>query len=86
MNCLILLALLCCGEGSGSNCFGMGGCRRRSCTCRPHRPENNCGGRDNDCCECRQDVRPEPRLEPRPFPSYQGSSCGCEAQENNGCN
>lgn len=84
MNCWILLALLCCCQNDGCLFGSNGGCRRNSGgMCRP---ESSCGSQDNDRCDCR-DGRPEPRLEPRPFISYQGSSsCGCEAQENNGCN
>lgn len=39
----------------------------------------------NDDCGCRADVRPEPRLEPRPFISFQGgsSTCGCEGSQDN---
>lgn len=96
MNCLVLLALLFCCGGEGFNnrcnvwnCCGNGGNNgnRRGCDNRREREENNCRRNDNNGCGCRQDGCPEPRLEPRPFISYQGSSsCGCEAQENNSCN
>lgn len=79
MNCLILvLLLLSCGNGG--NCQNENNCQNRG--------SNDCGRRDtNDRdCGCRNDSRQESRLEPRPFISYPGSSCGCEEpRNNNGC-
>lgn len=58
--------------------------------CRNDNDNNGCSclnPRDsirNDDCGCRADVRPEPRLEPRPFISFQGgSTCGCEGSKDN---
>lgn len=80
MNCLILvLLLLSCGNGNGErrNTNNGGNCQNDRSSYRDQ------GDRD---CGCRNDSRSESRLEPRPFISYPGSSCGCEEQRNNnGC-
>ncbi|MCM1125036.1 MAG: hypothetical protein NC429_01060 [Lachnospiraceae bacterium] len=84
MNYLILvLLLLCCGNGSGaqSDC----GCQNRQAD-RGFRDRNE---REHDC-GCRNDSRQESRLEPRTFISYpnpnSSSNCGCEeSRNNNGC-
>lgn len=99
MNCLILvLLLLCCGNGG--NCQNDSTCRNKSSNDCGRRDMNDrdCGRRDmsdRDCgrrdmgdrdCGCRNDSRPESRLEPRSFISYPGSNCGCEEpRNNNGC-
>lgn len=96
MNCLILLALLlCCGNNCGRSCCGNQREDENSCGCGNRREqENNCGcgngrGRkdsreENEGCGCRQDNRPEPRLEPRSFTSFSGQgTCGCEGPRDN---
>ena len=102
MNCLFLvLLLLCCGNnGAGfadGNCGGNSGCGRREQRRQDRRDSDcGCGRRDGnggrcerpeeDGCGCRNDFRPEPRFEQRPFMFNQNSDCGCDKPQNNDCN
>lgn len=59
--------------------------RENDCGCgnnREREGDRGCGNSRNDDCGCRSDVRPEPRLEPRPFISFSGQgTCGCESNQ-----
>ena len=95
MNGLFLLLLLC-----GCNNNGTNNCNSNSCGC-----QDNCGGGnilDNVCdnissdCGCGNNFDGrgmEPRMDARPFMTFQGGTCGCEdnsahqnSNNNCGCN
>ena len=102
MNCLFLvLLLLCCGNnGTGfadGNCggnsgWGCGEQRRQGRGGgdwgwgRREGPGGRCERPEEDGCGCRNDFRPEPRFEQRPFMFNQNSDCGCDKPQNNDCN
>lgn len=71
MNCFILVLLLLCSQnnsGSG-NCgtTGRNGKKQKESGC-------GCSTAKENSCGCRNDSL----IEPRNFPSFQSSTCGCE--------
>lgn len=97
MNCLIwVLLLLCCGNNGScfdSGCDGRREARneRRGCDMGNDCGCGNTGSRGGNerqvesDCGCRSEFRSEPRFEQRPFVFNQNAGCGCEEQQNNGC-
>ncbi len=63
------------GCGRDNNNYGSDRCQYNSGNCGNERPDND--------CDCRNDFRPEPRFESRPFTFNQSDMCGCEEPQNN---